>query len=93
MPEEGIENITPKTEASKSKKPKLKLNKWMIGLILLVLVLGGLGMYQFKKNKDLQAKLDKKEESKAPNIEDKVEDSTDAAVEDKTVHDPTNTPT
>jgi hypothetical protein len=81
-------------ENSKSKKPKLKMNKWIIGLILLVLVLGGLGVYQFKKNKELQTKLSKKEESKdnGVHIEDKEEDSTDSAIEDKTVYDPSNKP-
>lgn len=92
MSEEMTEGATIKKEVSKSKKPKIKLNKWMIGLILLVLVLGGLGVYQFKKNKDLKAKLEKKEESKDPTIEDKVEDSTSPTEDDKTVHDPTNTP-
>lgn len=91
MSEETVESASRKKERTKS-KPKLKMNKWIIGLTLLVLVLGGLGVYQFKKNKDLQAKLDKKVESKkAPSTKPKEEHQgtvvTDSALEERTVDD------
>lgn len=92
MAEDTVENGITKKDSSKT-KPKLKMNKWIIGLLLLVLVLGGLGVYQFKKNKDLQAKLDKKVESKeAPSTKPKEEHQgtvvTDPEVEERTVDDP-----
>lgn len=92
MAEETVENGITKKDSSKT-KPKLKMNKWIIGLTLLVLVLGGLGVYQFKKNKDLQAKLDKKNESKeAPSTKPKDEHQdrvvTDPTVDERTVDDP-----
>lgn len=39
-------------------------NTWIIGLVLIVLVLGGAGLYQMKQKNALQMKLDKKEGSK-----------------------------
>ena len=96
MTEETVENASTKKDSSEPKpKPKLKINKWIIGLVLLVLVLGGLGVYQFKKNKDLQAKLDEKSASKeAPNTNTKPKEEhqgtvvTDSEVEERTVDDP-----
>jgi hypothetical protein len=94
MAEETVENGMTKKDSSKT-KPKLKMNKWIIGLLLLVLVLGGLSVYQFKKNKDLQAKLDKKVESKEvpkPNTKPKEEHQgtvvTEPTVDERTVDDP-----
>lgn len=46
--------------AKKAKKAKMP-NTWIIGLVLIVLVLGGAGLYQMKQKNALQAKLDQKE--------------------------------
>lgn len=52
MAEETAQPSVKKTTAKKMGKP----NKWIIGLLLLVLVLGGFTIYQLKKNKELTDK-------------------------------------
>lgn len=49
-------------------------NTWIIGLVLIVLVLGGAGLYQMKQKNALQIELDKKEGNK----EDKSSNSSNS---------------
>lgn len=73
--DENPTTTEPTTKKQKS-KPKMKFNKWMIGLIVLVLVLGGVGLYQFKKNKDKKAETEAKDiKDNKPFPLDGVEDS------------------